>query len=433
MARSLFRCVSVFAVAAFCLTLPAFSENSFPAPTPGEARIRQTLCEPTSFDFAEESLSDLAAFVGERHHIQVLLHERALRDSGVDGSKAVTMRVRDVPLHSALRLALCQYDLAFVVRDGYLLITSRAEEETMKEARVYPVGDLVTGTGQPIADIAAHYELLARLVPATVSPYSWQSSGRPPRLDTFQAGRALVVYQSQAIHKEIDSLLTALRAARDDQAKLAEPPGATQTEPQIALPKRPTEAYPRPNKTQQEIAQRLSARTELQFHEAPLVQLLDELQRVHQIQAVIDRDGLGNAGISLDVPINFHLAGLTLSEALNSILSELDLTYILRDNLLWITSKDMAENMTTTKVYPVLDLLIASDSEESARGEYDSLVQLIVANISTTTWDDGDEGSIMAYPPARAIVVRQTAERHNEVQRLLDALRAAHNLAASER
>ncbi|HET6878976.1 MAG TPA: hypothetical protein VFI31_02405 [Pirellulales bacterium] len=402
-------------------------------PTPGEARIRQALCEPTSFDFAEESLSALAEFVGERHHIQVLLHERALRNIGVDGSDGITIRVRDMPLRSALRLTLCQHDLTFVVRDGYLLITSRAEEETMKEARVYPVGDLVTGAGQPIADIAAHYELLATLIPVTVSSYSWQFSDRPPRLDTFQAGRALVAYQSQTIHEEIESLLAALRAARDDQGKLAEPPGPTHSEPQSALPKRPTEAYPRPNKTQQEIAQRLSARTELQFHEAPLVQLLDELQRVHQIQAVIDRDGLGNAGISLDVPINFHLTGLTLREALNSILSELDLTYILRDDVLWITSKDIAENMTTTKVYPVLDLIITSDSKESARGEYDSLVQLIVANISTTTWDDGDEGSVMAYPPAGAIVVRQTAERHNEVQRLLDALRAAHDLAETER
>jgi hypothetical protein len=39
-------------------------------------------------------------------------------------------------------------------------------------------------------------------------------------------------------------------------------------------------------------------------------------------------------------------------------LGELDLTYVIRNEVLMITTKTEAENMLSTKVYPVADLVV---------------------------------------------------------------------------
>jgi DNA-binding CsgD family transcriptional regulator len=90
------------------------------------------------------------------------------------------------------------------------------------------------------------------------------------------------------------------------------------------------------NPTEAKILAALDDKTELEFVDQPLV----------------------DAGLGSDTPVTRNISGITLRSALRLMLGEMDLTYVIRDEVLMITTKTEAENMLSTKVYPVGDLVI---------------------------------------------------------------------------
>ena len=71
------------------------------------------------------------------------LDARELKDSGIDGSTPLTLHVNGIRLKSALHLMLGNLDLAYLVLDDTLQITSKQRADSVQSVRVYPVGDLV--------------------------------------------------------------------------------------------------------------------------------------------------------------------------------------------------------------------------------------------------------------------------------------------------
>ncbi|HET6884120.1 MAG TPA: VWA domain-containing protein, partial [Pirellulales bacterium] len=102
----------------------------------------------------------------------------------------------------------------------------------------------------------------------------------------------------------------------------------------------------------------LDEKTELDFAEQPLTDVIDYLKQRHDIEIQLDQKALTDAGVGTDTPISRSIKGITLRSALKLLLSELDLTYIIRNEVLMITSKTEAESMLSTRVYPVADLVI---------------------------------------------------------------------------
>jgi hypothetical protein len=111
-----------------------------------------------------------------------------------------------------------------------------------------------------------------------------------------------------------------------------------------------------PNETK--ILAALDEQTELDFLEQPLNDVMDYLKQRHDIEIQLDTRALIDAGIGSDTPITRNIKGITLRSALKLVLGELDLTYALRNEVLLITSKAQADNMLTTRVYPVADLVM---------------------------------------------------------------------------
>ncbi|HET6879421.1 MAG TPA: VWA domain-containing protein [Pirellulales bacterium] len=110
--------------------------------------------------------------------------------------------------------------------------------------------------------------------------------------------------------------------------------------------------------TEEAILAALDEKTELDFAEQPLSDVIDYLKQRHDIEIQLDQKALTDAGVGSDTPITRSIKGITLRSALKLILSELDLTYLIRNEVLMITSKTEAESMLTTRVYPVADLVI---------------------------------------------------------------------------
>mgnify|MGYP007073197282 CR=1 FL=1 len=100
-----------------------------PAPQPLEkekekTRIDLALDGPTTLEFIETPLGDIAKFIGALHKIDVRLDQRGLDDIGIAADTPLTFNVRGVSLRSALRLMLMEFDGGFHVQDGALVITS---------------------------------------------------------------------------------------------------------------------------------------------------------------------------------------------------------------------------------------------------------------------------------------------------------------------
>ncbi len=115
----------------------------------------------------------------------------------------------------------------------------------------------------------------------------------------------------------------------------------------------------RRNPAEKKILAALEENTVLEFIETPLADVVAYLKDLHQIPIVIDRRALDDAGIGSDTPITQEsLRGISLKSALRIMLRDFDLTYIIDDEVLQITTKEEAESRLVTKVYPVADLVL---------------------------------------------------------------------------
>ncbi|MFH1922447.1 MAG: hypothetical protein ABIP48_21510, partial [Planctomycetota bacterium] len=106
------------------------------------------------------------------------------------------------------------------------------------------------------------------------------------------------------------------------------------------------------------IATELKAPTELDFIDTPLRDVMATLEELHNIQIEIDERALEEVGVPSDTPITKSLKGISLRSGLRLMLNEYDLTYVVADEVLKITTPEEAEARLATKVYPVADLVV---------------------------------------------------------------------------
>lgn len=209
--------------------------------------------------------------------------------------------------------------------------------------------------------------------------------------------------------------------------------------------------------------------------EQPLHALMSSLAEKHNIPIVISLKKLDEASVPLDTPVTKSLHGITLRSALRLILKDLELTYVVRDEVLQITTPEDAESQLLIHVYDCRDLLtmtapgiemgaaapsrtppIASTlsptpatKTEPTRAipgvmgaanrppksaptteferRSDQLVELVTSIVVPDSWNDvGGPGSIDVFNGL--VVVSQTMECHEQIERLFDMLREAAGL-----
>lgn len=165
---------------------------------------------------------------------------------------------------------------------------------------------------------------------------------------------------------------------------------------------------------------------EFDYKATPLKDVADELQRRYGIEVQLDHRAMEDAGIAVDTPITRSVHGITLKSALRLMLRELDLTHLIEDDALLITTTEEAENHLETKVYPVADLLLlpGDSAEDGGQVDFDSLIDLTTTTVKPTTWDSvGGPGSISQFDNGLSLVVSQTEEVHEEIEDLFKRMR----------
>ncbi len=106
------------------------------------------------------------------------------------------------------------------------------------------------------------------------------------------------------------------------------------------------------------IRKALDEKTKIDFTDQPLQDVITYLHDLHGIEIQLDLKALEDASIGPDTPVTRNLQGITLRSALRLMLGALDLTYIIKNEVLLITTPDKAANELNTKVYPVADLVM---------------------------------------------------------------------------
>lgn len=114
----------------------------------------------------------------------------------------------------------------------------------------------------------------------------------------------------------------------------------------------------KPGGSEERIFKALNENTQLDFVETPLTEVITYLQDLHGIPIVLMSKKLEEAGVPIDTPVTKNLSGISLRSTLRLLLSELELTYVVRDEVLQITTPEDAESQLITKVYPVGDLVL---------------------------------------------------------------------------
>jgi len=119
----------------------------------------------------------------------------------------------------------------------------------------------------------------------------------------------------------------------------------------------------------------LQQATTMEFHETPLQDVVDYLKDLHKIQVQLDTKPLEDSGVGTDTPVTFSIKGVSLDSGLKLMLKPLELTSIVKDGVLLITTPQAADEIIELRVYDVADLV---ENEPTAVKDFGSLLESLL-------------------------------------------------------
>ena len=123
----------------------------------------------------------------------------------------------------------------------------------------------------------------------------------------------------------------------------------------------------------------------MEYSDLALEEVVGLLQDEYGIPIKLDTAALDDLGVQTDQPVNVNLHGISLRAALRLMLKELGLTYIIRDEVLMITTPDEAEKQLETCVYDVRDLIDASEGKRLRFTLMDTIIRAYLPKLGPKT------------------------------------------------
>ncbi|WP_246151491.1 type II secretion system protein GspD [Rubripirellula reticaptiva] len=115
---------------------------------------------------------------------------------------------------------------------------------------------------------------------------------------------------------------------------------------------------PRLSATENAIKDKLSTQVNIKYRDRPLGEVLDDLMAVTGVPIVIDERALGVVRVTPESPVTLQLPNsISLNSALNIILDKMELTHVIENDVLNITSKEAKRSKVYPVTYRVTDLV----------------------------------------------------------------------------
>ena len=119
---------------------------------------------------------------------------------------------------------------------------------------------------------------------------------------------------------------------------------------------------------EQRILDALEADVDLDYPETPLKEVIEDLKERFNIPIVLATKKLEEAAINLETPVTVNFKQISLRAGLRNMLGELGLTYLIKDEVMQITTPEDAGSQLVTKVYRVGDLVVPIQNNGSLFG-----------------------------------------------------------------
>ncbi len=178
------------------------------------------------------------------------------------------------------------------------------------------------------------------------------------------------------------------------------------------------------------ITQALAKPAEFGFDSASLEDVATRFEIELGVPVQIDRRALADAGIDpASADFSFRKAPISSRSALDVILEGQNLDWVVKHEMLWITSSDAAEGILETRIH---DISERDEFGEFIHEDIEAIIELITSKVAPVTWDAvGGSGSIREYHASDlyVLVISQTRPAHEQIERLLADLQAARRPA----
>ncbi len=164
----------------------------------------ETLVMRGNWDCVDLPMKDWLELIHRRARIPVFVSETHLRDAGIEIETPVNLGIGEAPLLAALPLVLEPQGLDFAVVHGILIVDTKDDLELQLSTRVYPVQDLVNG---------GDWQSLMFAIQDSTSGLWEDFDGEGGTMNPVPTTGSLVISQTWKVHRQIHSLLAALRQA----------------------------------------------------------------------------------------------------------------------------------------------------------------------------------------------------------------------------
>lgn len=345
------------------------------------------LANPVSVEFQEQTLRGIADWIQKEQKIEVLLDQKALTEDASVSTEQISESFNNYPLYLLLE-RLRPLGLEWYMEGGNLHITTSAVAANKLTTLPYNVGDLVDAGFKPT-------DLTESILTTTEGP--WTGSEHAGS-GIVLLGDVLFVRQTDRMHRQVAGLLAALRKHG-----------------------RRTFSFDAPQN--ENLRQKLDSNVTVNFKETSLSWAVGTLAKQAQIDIRLDKKALIAAGVRDRSLVTLALTDQKLSTVLQTLLTDFNLTWVLRDGVLWITSNKQAGGFMKTAVYSVVDLsrdtaetiALKSAIERQTRGPWK---QRGVTDAPETL-------GVIDFARPGVMIVRQTESGLGEVSQLLENYRTA--------
>ena len=179
--------------------------------------VLTALRTPVEIDKTAAPLSDVLKAVSSAMKQPIILDKATMQDAGIDSSTATTVSPgTTVSARTALKMALANHGLTYVIRDNTIQVVTREKAASMMETRVYYIGDLITPLGSgftgvpgrsaaPNTDpdqVSRNVQTLIEQIKKSIDPPSWKGgpSDGKGEITYHAASMALIVKASAEVH-----------------------------------------------------------------------------------------------------------------------------------------------------------------------------------------------------------------------------------------
>ena len=437
-----------------------------------EQRILHSLSQRIKVEAEDAPLSEVIQFISQSIDREILIDAPALADAGISTDQNTTFKLGEMTTWQALHFLLKPFQLSWTARDGVLEITTNEETEAQLVTRVYDVRKLCEllepiskevlwqrhpqqrgDTGMVVGGGGVGGGMMGggmgggglfsvpvqALGPAVIGMgtssdiFHETHSSEPVSLETMSIESFLAnVMRSLTLWKwlEIDGEGGAIQAGKgclivrqNSQAQF-HIAGILEGLERLLDPKSPSKSTPLrrigyPYEEDTDIFASLSKLKNLEIDNQGLENALQQIATEAGCRLLIDAPTLADEGISSDQPVKCHLHKLPLGICLKKLLEPLQLTYVVEEGVLVITTIARADETLSIRVYDISNCHKMTKPLSYAR------LLSTLADLTSGKWLELEgEGGQAELLSSKHLLVLQTQQVHSEIELLIEELSA---------